>query len=498
MKSLSLYIVTIVLVAEFITAAGVASAEPVSFDKDLSQLEKDVWTASETQLLDLEARVVRYIQRDAEDPIPFYLLAHLRLREFTNSPEDLVLIRQAAELAQQAVELSPDQDLGYVALAETLDLMSQSSKGIQLLESASAFGVQPTWRIYFTLARLYAESGSKEKILGLLEQALSFKDSDHDIVVPYVVAVIQTTDQGADLLAKLHDWNRRFPNVLFQQTIAITLADLGRYKDARMVYEAIYHQQPTYVEAMINNAIILYRNLEKPAEAKLLFRKVATLISPDKHDPMLINMMHSHLAATLIKLGEFPAAEKEFILAAKGSHDRLSMLDFIAKSYRNAKQAKHLASLVKKLTVEIEPSGLIYALLGETQSEDLKEHQAALESFANAILLDPGRSDFYNGMGLTYYRMQRREDALRYFVEATKVDPNDATSRYNEACVLSLLGRSRQALGSLQEALSLDPALLDTARNDGDFANIKSLPEFKQLLNAPKDLKNVPEERLSH
>jgi len=135
--------------------------------------------------------------------------------------------------------------------------------------------------------------------------------------------------------------------------------------------------------------------------------------------------------------------------------------------------------------VEISPTGVLYALLGETQSEDLQRHDAALKSFANAILLEPSRSDFYNGMGLTYYRMKRQEDALRLFKEATKIDPNDATARYNEACVLALMGRTQQAIGSLQEALTLDPRLVDNARSDKDFANINGLPEFIRMLKSP-------------
>src|SRR5690606_24747905 len=108
---------------------------------------------------------------------------------------------------------------------------------------------------------------------------------------------------------------------------------------------------------------------------------------------------------------------------------------------------------------------------------------------------EPGRSDFYNGMGLAYYRMQRQEDALRLFKEATKVDPNDATARYNEACVLARLGRVEQAIGSLQEAITLDPRLVHTARKDADFANMNSNADFKKLMLSPAE-QITPEDKV--
>ena len=84
----------------------------------------------------------------------------------------------------------------------------------------------------------------------------------------------------------------------------------------------------------------------------------------------------------------------------------------------------------------------MYALLGETLSEDLGEHRQALKAFGNAINLEPARGDYYNGMGL-------------------------------------------EALGSLQEAITLDPRLQKNAQKDTDFAGLKKTSEFNRLMSAP-------------
>ena len=96
--------------------------------------------------------------------------------------------------------------------------------------------------------------------------------------------------------------------------------------------------------------------------------------------------------------------------------------------------------------------------------------------------VDPDRSDYYNGMGLTYYRKKSYAAALKLFVTASEVDPNDATARYNQACVLSLMGRRDEAINTLAEALSLDPRLMQSARADADFAAIKGSEKFQALM----------------
>jgi tetratricopeptide (TPR) repeat protein len=446
------------------------------------KLELRVWISAPHQLNDLEHEVVRQVQEHPDDAFFYYLLAHLNLRLFSNSPQDLALVKHASEMAQQAIDLSPKEDYGYIALAETLDLMGQSEKGVDLLETAATADVLPTWRYYFSLARLNAQKASQEKILGLLEQALSFRGSQPEIIVPYIVAVLQTSNSSEELLKQLFTWDAKFPNDLFKQTVAIELSKQGKHKQAHTIYQSIY-ARGGHFEAAINDAILLYSKLEQPKAAISLFEKLLrdpnNLTANDIEFGLVIN---SHMGAALLAANRPLEAESYFIKAIKNSPDKLAVIDFASKVYREHKHAQHLSNLIKQLTLEIKPSGVLFAILGETQSEDLAKHNDALQSFSDAILLDPTRSDFYNGMGLTYYRMENHEQALRFFREATRIDPNDATAMYNGACVLSKLGRVTESLGALQEALALDPRLADHARSDKDFNNLTANPEFNRLL----------------
>ncbi len=473
----------LIIISGFISQIGIAKDLSPATLLRLQQLERDVWTKSDNILDDLERRITREIQIDPYSAYPFYLLSHLKLREFTNSPEDLALVKQASELAQQATELEPKSDYGYIALAETLDTMGQPEKAINLLNSAAAMGISPTWRFYFSLARLQAQSAPQKKILNLLKQALSFSISEPEIIIPYVVAMLQTSHHSSELSNKLVEWNRNFPHQLFQQTLAISLTKEGKFQSAHKIYKSIYTKDGKKYGSIVNDSIVLYKYLNKPKEAFKLLSKLSKDKALRKNRKELLPTIYQHLGAIHIQNKNVRLAQENFIKAIKLSNNQIAMIGYASDMYKDANQSRHLHKLIKSLTEEIKPSALLYAILGETQSEDLQDHPEALKSFANAILLDPNRSDFYNGMGLAYYRLKLHQKALSMFEEAVQIDPTDATAKYNGACVLSQMGRVKDSLVALEEALNLNPQLAVHASGDSDFNPIRHLPDFKKILD---------------
>jgi hypothetical protein len=104
--------------------------------QDLKSLEVRVWTSEDAELPHLENEVVRAAQLDPHSAVAHQLLAHVLVRSFTRDPGDLYTLKQASDLAQQAVDLAPKKDHGYVAMAEILDLMGNSDRGLKLLDDA--------------------------------------------------------------------------------------------------------------------------------------------------------------------------------------------------------------------------------------------------------------------------------------------------------------------------------------------------------------------------
>lgn len=472
-------------------AAVPARSEERSYFEQMRDLERRAWTSQDSQLSSLENEVVRFIQIDPKNAYPFYLLSHIHLRKFTQSTENLMAIKVATDLAQQAVELEPRSDLGYIALAENLDIMGQGDRAVELLSNISTLGVEPTWRHYFTLARLHAQKIEVKQTLAYLEQALAFRNSEPEIIIPYVIAILQTNQSGQDLSQSLYTWDEKFPHNLFKQTIAMTLAEQGKFDKAHLIYSSIYKNAGNALEAKVNDAILLYRHLGKVSEGIKLFEDI--IADKEHHKDLsedLYAMVEGHYATALLKAKRFQDAEKHMLFALKLAPDQTAMLEFATKSFREHAQATRLPDFIKKLTFELKPTGLLYALLGESLSEDLAKHDDAVRSFANAIILDPTRSDYYNGMGLAFFRMQKLEEALNLFREASRVDPSDSSAIYNGACALARLGRTKESLGALQEAIQLDPQLASHAKADGDLKSLYNLSDFKRIITdaskAPK------------
>lgn len=473
-------LVSLVIFASPAPVSGSSTAETTI----TNNLEKDVWAAEDYRLAELERRAVRLVQENPHSALGHYLLSHIYVRMFTLNPTELLFLKQASELGQQAIDLAPTADFGYIALAEVMDLMDSPQKGIGLLNQAMTLSMEPTWRTYFMLAKLYADSQDSAKILALLDQALHFKESQPDIIVPYIVAMLQAANQGDDLIAKLTDWNKRFPNVLFRQTVAMTHAEQKQFELAHTIYQQIQKSNPEFKEAFINDAVILYTNMNQPKAAAPMLHQVITVHGKHMAKDILA-MVYAHHGAASLKLKDFAAAEDSFGKAASTAKGKDTVIEFLSKTYRESKHATELAKLLRKLNEEIPGQGLLHALLGETLSEDLADHEKAVAAFSNAIILEPERSDYYNGMGLVFYRMKKMNEALKLFGTAAKVDPSDATARYNEACVLARLGKRTEALSSLQEALALDPRLQDTARADSDFESMRNSSEFNLLVKSP-------------
>jgi len=450
---------------------------------DIRDLEVRVWTADESKIPGLEREVTHLMQVNAKSVPAHHMLSHIFVRIFSNDPSDIYMLRQAADLAQQAVDLAPQDPAGYTALADILDLMGNTDGALKLLKNAESRGIKPNWRFAFTRARLSADSGTTTKVLDLLGQALSYQDALPDIVVPYVVAVLHADAQPDELIAQLKSWNKHYPSQLFDLTLAITYSEQGAVKQAHAIYEAMLKTNPKNIEARINNAILLYRDLQQPRKAVV---QLEQLLSDPLADltPSLRSTVVSHLGAAFVGAKSWDKARRSFIGAMDLETERQQQLtEFIGKTYKSANAHANLASLLAELSEHAGGAGPLYAMLGETLSERLSKHDAAIKAYTDAITLDPSRSDYYTGMGLALYRKKSYLAALKVFTTASELDPGDAVPRYNQACVLALLGRAEESLQILAEAIALDPRLAMSAKTDHDFISIAHSDKFHHVVD---------------
>lgn len=477
--------------AETSLCSPVAAKEVDSIDH-LLNLEKTVWTAPDHLIDDLKFKTTKAIQKDPGSSFYHYLHGQLLVRSFMINPYDMQILRQAAELGQQAIDLNPNKDFGYALAAQVLDIMGYSENALRLIDPVKNLKIRPTWRTKFLTAKIQSGSVTVEKSLGTLQNAIEKPHSQPEIIVPYVIALIESRFVGEEKVKLFKEWAHRFPQITaLKISTATSHTDLKQYQAAAAMYDQMIAEDRKFATARINQAILSYRFLGQDKKAEKLLRDTVNL-------PLFSELPHSkqvltkaHLAAVNLKLGRLDQARRDFVEVIKNSEDATQWIDFAHQAYRRQDKLTDFTNVLDDLSLVLSGTGDFFALFGSILSEDLGEHNSALEVFANAILLEPSRSEFYNGMGLAYYRTKKLDKALELFHQATKVDPGDATARYNEACALALLGRKIEALGSLKEAITLDPSLIQVALNDVDFEKIRDHQSFADITRGSTKVSSI-------
>ncbi|SME87876.1 tetratricopeptide repeat protein [Pseudobacteriovorax antillogorgiicola] len=474
-----------------IAFAWTAQASPVDTSIErLRSLEKDIWTSHDRDIHDLQFQVTQLIQLQPDSAFAHYLLGQLYIRQFVKSPYEMHLLRQAAELGQQAIDLKPDRDFGYVVASQVLDMMGYTSNASKLINPERNTKISNTWRTLFLQAKFNAAQNSYKKSLAILKESLSREDTQSEIIIPHALAIIESNLEGRELLKELRVWNNDFSNETVSLNLAIALSQQKKYEEAHKIYGKMIKTNPKALEARINDGIILYQHLDRRQDGKERLASILDHFS-DRLTLEQKGIVKSHLARIFLRNRDFSEAESLFLSIIRESQEPLEWIALSHATYKEKKLYKEFSKLMRKVKEELPGSGPIYALHGEVLSEHLKKHSDAIDSYEGAILLEPSRSEFYNGLGLAYYRQKNMVKALNLFVQATQVDPNDATARYNEACVLAILGRPQEALGSLKEAITLDPRLQNTAQQDSDFKSIRDSDQFRALIGSGHNISEV-------
>jgi tetratricopeptide (TPR) repeat protein len=457
----------------------------------LSQLEEQIWLQDVEKLRDREAEAARLVQVDPHSTFGHYLLAQIYLRRFKSSPSQLKLLQQASDLGQQAIELEPESDLGYLIAAQVLDLMGYSESALNALQGDPKHKIRASWRSFFLKAQLITGVRPESEVESMFEKTLHHSDASKNIVIPYVIASIQNRyENKGDMIGDLKYWKNKHSHRLLDLTLAIALTEQQRYDEASKIYADLRAKEPDLLEASINSALLLHNHLKRSNESIELLKAILSQGKELGSEKRI--MVMAQLARVYLETGQQEHKARDlFADVIRTSASPNEWLIFSHKAYKKAKKLKDFISLIDEIKNTKQGTGFIYALHGEVMSEGLELHNEAVNSFRSAILLEPSRSDFYNGLGLVYYRMNDMRKALATFHEATNIDPKDATSRYNEACVLAILGRSDEAIGSLRTAIDLDPKLQASAKGDSDFKSLWASPDFLKLV-LPRTSDNGP------
>jgi len=116
-----------------------------------------------------------------------------------------------------------------------------------------------------------------------------------------------------------------------------------------------------------------------------------------------------------------------------------------------------------------------------------KEDPAFDIAFYESVLRrEPGYEDVIELLGGLYTKTGRIADGLKMDRKLVKLQPDNATARYNLACSLALSKRKADALRALAEAVKLGYADYDWMSHDPDLESLKDVREFKAMLDQLK------------
>jgi hypothetical protein len=108
--------------------------------------------------------------------------------------------------------------------------------------------------------------------------------------------------------------------------------------------------------------------------------------------------------------------------------------------------------------------------------------EAARRRFLEAIDVDDGIPEAYNGVGVTYRLRNDLPRALEWYKRALTVDPDFGDAYYNMACVYALERQKELALRYLQIAAMNGYATAEGIDGDPDLEPVRDEPGYKALV----------------
>ncbi len=483
-----------------------------TYTKTFEKWETTIYTGSNYDLDDVEEKIVGFIQKNPHNPFPYYLMSTLYLKKAINSTMDATgsngsYLRKSMELTQNLVETYPSLDLGYITMAESLFMLSQSEQAKDLLHESLIVVENPSWRIYFELSKIYFEHDVKRSS-SYIEQALSFNDSNIDVLVPVFIDIlvskyplklqskISSDKNLSSLIKELKHWNELYPHPAFLEKIGTLLVEQKNYKLAHLYLTQAYKSKnPLYLYGALLDSKIMYENLNKIVESKKLLSSILNLKYIDRY-PQVKQIAGLYLGHIELISKNTQEAKKYFASVLKDgfSNDFIgnSLLESVHTMYKGCGYTEEYAQFLSELLDSSYLASSVYAHLSKIYSEELSDHISGMEYITSAITLESSKPDYYVQAGIVLYRLNKMKSASEMFELAYKLNPLDATARYNYACTMALMGNIDTAYQSLQKAINLDPQLYLTAVNDSDLASLKKDPRFHQIEDTYTHLTSAP------
>jgi tetratricopeptide (TPR) repeat protein len=106
----------------------------------------------------------------------------------------------------------------------------------------------------------------------------------------------------------------------------------------------------------------------------------------------------------------------------------------------------------------------------------------AKKLYEEILRLDPGYVNALNNLSVIYMHDKEYPVARNYLEKAIRLKPGYVDPYYNMACLHAIKGDLKESMIYLEKAVFLEPSVKDWAQKDTDLANLRQLPEFKEMI----------------
>ena len=161
------------------------------------------------------------------------------------------------------------------------------------------------------------------------------------------------------------------------------------------------------------------------------------------------------------KAGRYKEAVAELRQAVRLSPDWDDPHYVLALSLMEIGQLKEAIESYKRVievAIKDDPKILSYYNMGNAYS-DLGEYENAIDSYQQALKLDPTSSKLHNNLGLAYAALGRFAEAEAEFAEAVRLNADYAEAHFNLGVAMMLLGKKQPAEEQQRILTKLKPEL---------------------------------------
>jgi len=237
-------------------------------------------------------------------------------------------------------------------------------------------------------------------------------------------------------------------NDLAHAALGTALAVRGDYEQARRHLDEALRLRPDAVEARHERAVLHLRERE-PERAAALWR--ALLV-----DSPGFAEARAGLAAALVVLGDFDAAERESA-AALATSPRLAEALAAQGAVRLARKQSADAERAFRAAVQADPASAEYRVGLGNALAGLGRRDEAIAAYRAAARLDPSSYAAQLPLGALLFETGHTEEGLAHLAQAARVAPERPEVQLNLGVALYKLGRVEEAKASFERALRADP-----------------------------------------